>query len=152
MGECCSMGTILLAAGTPGKRVISKRCELMVHKHAMGAWGKHDELVATMKGSSDEAKRQVQFWLEHSRYKSERELKRRLLTVTDNWLTAQEALGHGIVDYVIGEPEEKEEEKKEPVLKTRKVRRETPPKKKAPIKKAQVKKKVPRKKSRSRKV
>lgn len=105
MGECSSMGAILLACGTPGKRMAAKNCEIMIHKHMMGMYDKHDELIASMKSSDDEYRRQVHFWLEHSKYTKESEILKHILTTTDNFLTPLEAYKHGIVDQVQGVPE-----------------------------------------------
>ena len=39
MGQCCSMGAFLLAAGAPGKRLSLPNTEIMINKHIAGTQG-----------------------------------------------------------------------------------------------------------------
>lgn len=119
MGACMSMGAILLACGTPGKRVVSKNCTIMVHQHASGTWDKHGELVALTKSSHDEYERHIRFWTEHSKYTTSAQVVHSLMTTYDHYMTATEAYHHGIVDHISG-VSEAELRKQEPIQKVKK--------------------------------
>jgi ATP-dependent Clp protease protease subunit len=106
MGLCASAGAMLLAAGTPGKRIAAKNLTVMIHQGWTVVEGKHDELIAQTKYVTDEQKRDIRFWIEKSRYKSPETVQKYLLHSTDNYFTAKEALRHGIIDEVIGLPKE----------------------------------------------
>lgn len=106
LGYCCSAGAILLAVGTPGKRIVAPNTSIMIHGANAYMEGNKQQLVAGMKDVNQEYQRMVNFWLAHSKYKSENEVKKRLLDGFDKYLTPEEALNHGIVDVIIGKPSE----------------------------------------------
>lgn len=103
MGECASLGTMILAAGTKGKRVVAPNCSLMIH----GFWtksfieGDKVQMDAKMKFTDQEHERQVKFWIEHSKYKTAKQVVDNLLINKDLYLTAEGALKHGIVDKLL---------------------------------------------------
>lgn len=112
LGDCSSLGAMILASGTPGKRQGSKNLSVMIH----GAWigdlsGNINQLVAQMKSVQDEHNRMIRFWIERSKYKNEEQIKKEFLTGVDQYFTAQEALSHGIIDNII-EPRKKIRKKK----------------------------------------
>lgn len=104
MGECASAGAILLAAGTKGKRTISANAGIMIHEYAWGFGGKHSELIAAGKALKLEQEKHLNFWLQASKYTTHEDVIKYLLQPTDNYISPQEALDHGIVDIVQGSP------------------------------------------------
>ena len=100
MGMAASMGSVLLCAGAPGKRIILPNDQVMIHQ-PMGGSGERTqqtdfEILATeMKKTRDRlegiiAKHTGQT-VERVHADSER----------DNWMTAEEACAYGLVDKVV---------------------------------------------------
>lgn len=100
MGMAASMGSVLLCAGAPGKRIILPNAQVMIHQ-PMGGSGERTqqtdfEILATeMKKTRDRlegiiAKHTGQT-VERVHADSER----------DNWMTAEEACAYGLVDKVV---------------------------------------------------
>ena len=100
MGMAASMGSVLLCAGAPGKRIILPNAQVMIHP-PMGGSGERTqqtdfEILATeMKKTRDRlegiiAKHTGQT-VERVHADSER----------DNWMTAEEACAYGLVDKVV---------------------------------------------------
>lgn len=100
IGECESAAAAILAAGTKGKRVAAKNLSIMIHEHAWGWEGKYSDLVAASRGSHQEHERDLRFWTQHSKYTTPEEVRKFLMQEKDHWMTAEEALEHGIVDYI----------------------------------------------------
>ncbi len=100
MGMAASMGSVLLAAGAPGKRIILPNAQVMIHQPMGGSGDRTQqtdfEILATeMKKTRDRlegilAKHSGQT-IERVHADSER----------DNWMTAEEACAYGLVDKVV---------------------------------------------------
>jgi ATP-dependent Clp protease protease subunit len=102
MGMCCSMGAILLASGTPGKRTVTPNCSIMIHGASISwAAGNQQQIATVVKDMTNEFNRHIRFWINHSKYLSKEEIEKKFLSGFDNWFTAEEALKHGIVDHMI---------------------------------------------------
>ena len=104
-GMICSMGVVIAAAGTKGLRYATSNSELMVHEASLGFghMGKVHDILDTTEFMQHEQARSVAFWLQNSKYKSEAQLKKKLLKENrDNWLTCKQAIEHGIIDGIIG--------------------------------------------------
>jgi ATP-dependent Clp protease protease subunit len=100
MGEICSLGTMLVAAGTPGKRSVSANCALMVHGFSMSNMkGTRQDLVDTMGFVEREHEREIQFWERNSKL-SRDDVEKLFLDGRDHYFTPHEALELGIVDEV----------------------------------------------------
>lgn len=128
MGCCASMGAILVACGTPGKRIIAPNTTLMIHQYSWFVGGKHCELIAQEKGMMIEQERHIKFWIDHSKYKTAEEVEKYLLQKTDNYLSPEEALEHGIVDSIASNPTKKQEDEivilgTEAIVKPKKARK-----------------------------
>jgi len=101
MGMCASLGAMILAAGTNGKRVASRNLSLMIHGASIdGICGNYPQLVSSMKDMELEYKRMSRFWTEHSKY-SEEDVRKLFLDGFDHWLTPEDALSHGLLDAVV---------------------------------------------------
>lgn len=101
LGVCASTAACLVACGTHGKRVISQNTTMLIHGASREAEGNIHQYVSVMKDMKDEHMRDVKFWLKHSRYETQAAVEERFLTGFDVYLTAEEALRHGIVDAVV---------------------------------------------------
>jgi ATP-dependent Clp protease protease subunit len=105
IGEICSLGASLVAAGTIGKRVVTKNCCIMVHGFSSYGCinGTREQMVSQMKFVEQEHSRDVAFWIRQSKYKTQAEVEKNLLTGNDIYMTPEEGLLHGIVDAIVGE-------------------------------------------------
>jgi ATP-dependent Clp protease protease subunit len=100
MGLAASMGSILLSAGTKGKRFIYPHGEVMIHQPSLGGY---------MKGTSADIEIQAE------QIRKTKELGARILAENcgktvdqimkdfdrDYWMDAKEAVAYGIVDSVL---------------------------------------------------
>ena len=97
-GLAASCGVLTLMAGE--NRMASASAQIMSHQYAAGSGGKEHELFGRMKSFQ-----QTSDWMvEH--YKkctglSEKKIRKYLLSPTDHWLTAEEALEFNIIDEVL---------------------------------------------------
>jgi ATP-dependent Clp protease protease subunit len=97
-GMAASMGSILLGAGTKGKRSSLRFSKVMLHQVSSGAQGN----IQDMEISMNEAKKynKILFGLlgEYTNKEPEQVIKD---ANRDLWLTADEAKAYGIIDHVI---------------------------------------------------
>lgn len=101
VGQAASMGTILLAAGTKGKRYALPNSRIMIHQPAGGATGQTSdisiaakEIIRWKKVINDTLAKHCN----HDAAQIEKHSER------DYYMTAQEAVEYGIVDEVISRP------------------------------------------------
>ncbi|MCQ2528154.1 MAG: ATP-dependent Clp protease proteolytic subunit [Saccharofermentans sp.] len=98
MGMAASMGSVLLAAGTKGKRCILPNAEVMIHQPLGGAQGQATEILI----AADHIKAtrtKLNKILADACGKPLEQLEKD--TDRDHWLTAQEALEYGLVDKIL---------------------------------------------------
>ncbi len=100
MGMVASMASVLLAAGTPGKRFVLPHARVMIHQVRMGGLPR---MTAT------------ELMIENTEMQKNKELLNGLLakhtgksikevtkdTEMDNWMSSEEALKYGLVDKVL---------------------------------------------------
>ena len=98
MGMAASMGPVLLAAGTKGKRCILPNAEVMIHQPLGGAQGQATEILIAAEHIKDTRTRLNQILADACNRPLE-DLMRD--TDRDHWMTAQEALDYGIVDKIL---------------------------------------------------
>jgi len=98
MGMAASMGSVLLAAGTKGKRCILPNAEVMIHQPLGGAQGQATEILIAAEHIKDTRTRLNTILAEACNRPLE-DLMRD--TDRDHWMTAQEALDYGIVDKIL---------------------------------------------------
>ena len=98
MGMAASMGSVLLAAGTKGKRCILPNAEVMIHQPLGGAQGQATEILIAADHIRDTRTRLNQILADACGKPLEQLMKD---TDRDNWMTAKEALEYGIVDKIL---------------------------------------------------
>ncbi len=97
-GMAASMGAILLAAGTPGKRSALTHARVMIHQPMGGAQGQAADIEITAREILKLKKELYQILANHSgnTYKKiEKDSDR------DYWMTAEEAKKYGMIDEVL---------------------------------------------------
>jgi ATP-dependent Clp protease protease subunit len=97
-GMAASMGSILLGAGTKGKRSSLRFSKVMLHQVSSGAQGNIQDMRITLKES--EKYNEILFGL-LGEYTNKDPEQVKLDATRDLWLTAEEAKEYGIIDDVI---------------------------------------------------
>lgn len=108
-GMACSMGSFLLAAGEPGKRLITPNAEVMIHQPSGGIdRTQQTNIEIYAQHITRTRKRLEDLYVKHTGqpYNVINEACDR-----DKWMTAEEALDFGIVDKIITKPEESKVER-----------------------------------------
>ncbi len=106
IGQAASMGAVLLAAGTKGKRHALPHSRIMIHQPWGGASGQAEDIVIQAK----EIKRNKELLLEALQRHTEQPMEvLRKDTDRDFFMTPEEARAYGIVDEVLESLREEEE-------------------------------------------
>ena len=98
IGLQASMGAMLLANGTKGKRFALPNARIMIHQPSSGMEGKITDQEITLKENIFLKQRLIEIMAKNTGQKAEkveRDMDR------DNWMSAGEARDYGIVDKVI---------------------------------------------------
>ncbi len=98
LGQACSMGSLLLAAGAPGKRRCLPNARVMVHQPSGGARGQATDIEIQAQEILSLRKRLNQIYVKHTGQKLsviEKTLER------DTFMSAKEAKEFGLVDEVV---------------------------------------------------
>lgn len=98
MGMAASMGSLLLAAGSKGKRFILPNAEVMIHQPLGGVQGQASDIEITANHIIKMKKRLNEILAERTGQPFET-IERD--TDRDRWLDAQEAIEYGIVDHIM---------------------------------------------------
>ena len=100
LGKVMSAGTLLLAAGTKGKRKIGKHCRVMIHSVIGGSiWPMH-QLDNEMKEVKSIQESYIKAICEETNL-TERKLRGLLKKKVNVYLTAEEAVEHGFADIIV---------------------------------------------------
>ncbi len=108
VGQAASMGAVLLAAGSPGKRLALPNARIMIHQPLGGARGQAKDIEIQAKEIL-RMKADLNRILAKHTGQSIETIERD--TDRDNFMSAEEAVKYGIVDRVIekrAKPEKKE--------------------------------------------
>ena len=97
-GIAASMASILLAAGTKGKRSALPHSRVMIHQPMGGAEGQASEMEITVREILKLKNELYQILCDHSGKPMEQVVKD---ADRDFWMTAQEAVDYGMVDRII---------------------------------------------------
>lgn len=98
MGMAASMGSVLLAAGTKGKRYALPNSKVMIHQPSGGAQGKASDIAIHAKEILRTREKMNQILAEHTGQSVE---KIQEDTERDNFMTSSEAKEYGLIDAVI---------------------------------------------------
>ncbi|MBA2450748.1 MAG: ATP-dependent Clp protease proteolytic subunit [Chloroflexi bacterium] len=101
VGLAASMGSLLLAAGTPGKRAMLPNARIMVHQGSAGFEGSAADIEVQAREILRIQQRMREIYSYHTGRPVEqiaRDLDR------DYWMGSEEAIAYGIVDQVVGNP------------------------------------------------
>ena len=96
-GIAASMGALLLAAGTKGKRYASPNAEIMIHQPLSGVQGSATDIGLACE-HIQRTKKRLNGILAEACGRTEAEVAHD--TDRDNWKTAAEAMAYGLVDHV----------------------------------------------------
>ena len=100
LGKVMSAGTLLLAAGTKGKRKIGKHCRVMIHSVIGGSIGPMHQLDNEMKEVKAIQESYIKAICEETNL-TERKLRALLKKKVNIYLTAEEAVEHGFADIIV---------------------------------------------------
>lgn len=103
IGQACSMGSLLLTAGTPGKRFSLPNSQIMIHQPSGGFQGQAADIEIRSRLILDMRKRLNQIYSHHTGQKIaaiEKAMDR------DNFMTPDEALKFGLIDQIVAKREE----------------------------------------------
>ncbi len=98
IGQACSMGSLLLTAGAPGKRYALTNSRIMVHQPSGGAQGQATDIEIQAKEILKLRKNLNEIYVSHTGQKLktiEEALER------DNFMSSEEALKFGLIDKVV---------------------------------------------------
>lgn len=103
IGQCASMGSLLLAAGEPGMRMVLPNARVMVHQPSGGYRGVATDIERHAEEIIDLKRRLNDIYVTHTGQKYE-DIEKKL--DRDTFMNAEQAKAFGIVDKVY-EPREK---------------------------------------------
>ncbi len=98
IGQACSMGSLLLCAGTPGKRYSLPNSRIMVHQPSGGAQGQATDIEIQAKEILSLRKRLNEIYVKHTGKKInqiEEALER------DRFMAPEEAKAFGLIDQIL---------------------------------------------------
>lgn len=98
MGQAASMGAILLAGGTAGKRYALPSSRVMIHQPWGGVQGQESDISIQAKEIIRLKKLSIEYFAHHTK-KSAEEVAKDM--ERDYYMSAQDALAYGIVDHVM---------------------------------------------------
>jgi len=98
IGICASMGSVLLTAGTKGKRFCLPNSHVMIHQVSGGASGTASDVERTI-GFMFNLKKRLNGILAHHTGKSIEQIEND--SDRDNYMTAEESTSYGLVDKVL---------------------------------------------------
>jgi ATP-dependent Clp protease protease subunit len=98
LGQCASMGAMLLTAGTKGKRFALPNSRIMIHQPLAGMQGTAVELEIHAKEVLRTKRRMNELMLKHTGQTLD---KIEADTDRDNFMSAEEARSYGLIDTVL---------------------------------------------------
>jgi len=100
LGQAASMGAVLLAGGTKGKRMAFPNARMMIHQPLGGAQGQASDMEIQVKEMTRIKKKLNEILVQHTG-QSIKVIERD--TDRDFYLTAEDAVKYGLVDQVISQ-------------------------------------------------
>ncbi len=99
LGLIASCGLLTFMAGEKGSRTLTPNTSILSHQWSWGSYGKQHELFAAVKEFDLTSKRMMDLYKSCTGL-SESKIKEVLLPAEDVWLSAEEAVKHGIADAI----------------------------------------------------
>lgn len=100
LGEIISAGLLIFINGARGKRSLTQNTQIMSHQFTAGTFGKQHELYAAAQEFEAVKEKTIQIYKDATKL-SRAKIIKYLLPETDVYLTAQQAIQHGLADRVI---------------------------------------------------
>ncbi|MDR0572262.1 MAG: ATP-dependent Clp endopeptidase proteolytic subunit ClpP [Rickettsiales bacterium] len=103
IGQACSMGSLLLAAGTKGRRYALPNSRIMIHQPTGGFQGQATDIEIHTKEILDMKKRLNNIYVKHTGQRLavvEKNMER------DNFMSAEKAKDFGLIDKIVVNREE----------------------------------------------
>lgn len=97
-GMAASMGSVLLCAGTPGKRSALPHSKVLIHQPLGGAQGQASDILIAAKEIEKTREELISIIAQHSGQPYDKVFAD---ADRDYWMTAQEALEYGMVDEIL---------------------------------------------------
>ncbi len=98
VGQCASMGAVLLAAGAQGKRRALPNSRIMIHQPLAGMEGTAEDIMIHAKEFVKVKERLNRILIKHTGHPLEKIEKD---TDRDRFMSAEEALEYGLIDQII---------------------------------------------------
>jgi ATP-dependent Clp protease protease subunit len=98
LGQCASMGAVLLSGGAKGKRFALPNSRVMIHQPWGGAQGTAMDMEIQIKETL-KLKKRLESILGHHCGKSQEEVAK--ATERDNFLSPEEAQAFGLIDHIV---------------------------------------------------
>ena len=98
IGQCASMGAVLLAAGAAGKRHALPNARIMIHQPLAGMEGTAEEILIHVKEFRKIKEKLNKILLKHTGHALE---KIEQDTERDNFMSSEEAMSYKLIDKVI---------------------------------------------------
>lgn len=98
IGQACSMGSLLLTAGAPGKRFSLPNSQIMIHQPSGGFQGQATDMEIRTRLILDMKKRLNKIYADRTGQKLaviEKAMER------DNFMTPEEAKNFGLIDHIV---------------------------------------------------
>jgi ATP-dependent Clp protease protease subunit len=105
LGQCASMGAVLLAGGSQGKRFALPHSRVMIHQPWGGTQGTAMDMEIQI-AETLKLKKKLESILGHHSGKSAEEIAQ--ATERDNFLSPEEAKEFGLIDHIVSRPEDSE--------------------------------------------
>jgi ATP-dependent Clp protease protease subunit len=100
VGKVMSAGTLLLAAGTKGKRKIGKNCRVMIHNVAAGNFGILPNLTNELEAIQTLQDDYINAMVENTKF-TRKKLEKLLNEKVNIYLSAEEAVKYGLADEIM---------------------------------------------------
>jgi ATP-dependent Clp protease protease subunit len=99
LGLIASCGLLTFMSGEKGHRVITPNTSILSHQYSWGSHGKEHELFATMREFELSTERMLDHYKKCTGM-NEKQIRQFLLPAEDIWLSAKEAVKHGLADKI----------------------------------------------------
>lgn len=99
LGLIASCGVLTFMAGEKGHRVVTPNTSIMSHQYSWGSSGKEHELFSRVREFELSTERMLTHYKKCTGM-SEKDIRKFLLPPEDVWLSAKEAVEHGIADKI----------------------------------------------------